>query len=473
MFSSKSSNSIIPIWHNVDYTQVYNFSPSLVDRFAIQSSKGIKHVVTELMRVIKPEGSTLIEARDFLIDYGLNPPVVTDDWWLDVLEFMGTNYHMEHWGTTLTPRDRAYSRGERIAWAAMQLIWQGEAEQLEICQTTPPRRVHEFIENSPGLAEMCRSRPEYLALYAPQLTIRGFEGNFEEVIESWYKRSIENYTENSEKAKGLTIDGKGALCDEELALRHPNFGKYEPSLITCNFVQGPLMSSGVLFYERFDYLIWLLSSESQWLPEPIRKYLTEGFMEWNQWTWEYYYLEDNTTKHKGDFLYSLYSAKSYSTFMLSESLIGEIKTRISNSIVFLELSDSIEELYKRFVDGGFIKAWFVANQRGRKSLYLEAARIALADPNTIVEINSMYSNIVTYYPGYSHHSVLLYDNGKVEYHRKLIGDKQLLAEREGKAIPFITASEVDKAQVVNIDEYIESNTRIALLELNKLAEIDV
>ena len=46
---------ILPIWHKVEKANVLKYSPILADRIAINSSHGIKQVVDELLRVIRPK----------------------------------------------------------------------------------------------------------------------------------------------------------------------------------------------------------------------------------------------------------------------------------------------------------------------------------------------------------------------------------------------------------------------------------
>jgi len=46
---------ILPVWHNVNAEYVRNFSPLLSDRLASSSSKGLDHVVADLMEAIKGE----------------------------------------------------------------------------------------------------------------------------------------------------------------------------------------------------------------------------------------------------------------------------------------------------------------------------------------------------------------------------------------------------------------------------------
>ena len=45
---------ILPVWHNITAEQVRKYSPTLADRVAVSSNRGLEHVVEELLRVIKP-----------------------------------------------------------------------------------------------------------------------------------------------------------------------------------------------------------------------------------------------------------------------------------------------------------------------------------------------------------------------------------------------------------------------------------
>ena len=45
---------ILPVWHNITAEQIREYSPTLADRVAVLSERGLEHVVKELLRVIKP-----------------------------------------------------------------------------------------------------------------------------------------------------------------------------------------------------------------------------------------------------------------------------------------------------------------------------------------------------------------------------------------------------------------------------------
>jgi hypothetical protein len=98
-----------------------------------------------LKRIVKPEGSISLSIWNILIDYGIEPPVVTDDWWLDVVKFSGLNYREQHWGF---PLSQSFSKSWRIAWATMQMTWQQRRKIRSISQISKPEEVLNFIKDS-------------------------------------------------------------------------------------------------------------------------------------------------------------------------------------------------------------------------------------------------------------------------------------------------------------------------------------
>ncbi len=144
---------------------------------------------------MRPQERPLVVARDELIAYGLTPPVISDEWWLDVVEASNRMLNAgaaipkrSQWGRWSFPLPNEDATGEgrgvRLAWTAMQLDWVREADERKISQITPPSMLLEFVETMPGLAELCRDFPSWLAAYAPQLTIPGLGGEFEEFFDA-------------------------------------------------------------------------------------------------------------------------------------------------------------------------------------------------------------------------------------------------------------------------------------------------
>lgn len=146
------SKVILPIWHEISHAEVLNYSPSLAGRKAAAASRGLAAVVREIVNVVRPQGSPFVHARDVLIEWGINPPVVTDEYWLDVVEASnripayGAHIPEEStWGRWSFPlpagRGNPSERGELLAWTAMQMRWTAFAEKNQITPLTPPDEV--------------------------------------------------------------------------------------------------------------------------------------------------------------------------------------------------------------------------------------------------------------------------------------------------------------------------------------------
>lgn len=378
--NSGDDDVILPVWHGVQREDVLAYSPPLADKIAVASSMGIDEVVRRLVAVIRPQGSTLVIARDHLLEWGCNPPVISDDWWLDVAAVAESNdleggfqepMGWGRWGFPLPPpATEPAQRGWRLAWAAMQMAWQQEADERPITQVTRPELVHEFISSQPGLAETCHDYVRYLIAYAPQLVIRGFGGPFEDEIDALYKRSAEiaehRRATGDRHGTALTTDGRPPGCDHEYVLRDPEFGCYEAAHVACGFVQGNYVANGppVMYYDHIDYVAWLLSAESMWLPVEIRKILTRGMAEWGVWPWrsnerraiERFDFEE--TSFTGAFAEALDCAGAGREFTPVAEAYRDLVHRLSFSAQLLRLPEDGESLASRLLSPNFINHYF-------------------------------------------------------------------------------------------------------------------
>src|SRR5208282_375126 len=181
--TTENRQLVLPIWHCIGREEILQYSPPLADVFAVSSALGIASVVNELLKKLRPEESPLIVARDFLISKEVSTPVVTDEWWLDLVEIKEGQLRFpdlnlgRRWIFPLPfpEADRGRERGLNIAWTALQTDWAAEGEERNFCQLTRPERIHEFLRKWPGLLECSRANPGVLAMYVPQLTIPGFD----------------------------------------------------------------------------------------------------------------------------------------------------------------------------------------------------------------------------------------------------------------------------------------------------------
>ncbi len=377
---SGDNDVIIPIWHRVTHEDVMRYSPSLADILAIKSSAGLNAVVARLLGKIHPTGSTLIHARDYLINIGHEPPVISDDWWLDVVEHSASNdaegtfqeaMGWGRWGFPLPKRsDDPDDRGWRLAWAAAQMKWQAEADAKGICQLTRPEIVHDFIQRMPGLADACHDHLHYVVAYAPQIAIRGFGGEFEDRIEAQYRRDRRDHLTKRAKGSisgtGLTTDGKPPRCSEEFAVRANDHGGYDAVHVAGNYFDGQLNGPPVELYDHIDSIAWLLSDESLWLPQGVRSVLTIGMADWPVWLWS----DDARSRSgfKGDsdtgqLAGELHKRRSQATFRLKKAARRDLETRLAFSAQLLSLPETGTTLADRFVGIGFIEGYFKAQRR--------------------------------------------------------------------------------------------------------------
>jgi hypothetical protein len=77
---------VLPVWHGVSHEDIMEYSPSLAGRKAVSTTDGMNAVVDAILAVVRPQGSPLIVARDRVIEWGLTPPVITDEYWLKVVQ---------------------------------------------------------------------------------------------------------------------------------------------------------------------------------------------------------------------------------------------------------------------------------------------------------------------------------------------------------------------------------------------------
>ncbi len=379
----KGQRLILPVWHGVTHDDVLEFSPPLADVLGIDSRQGIQEVAKKICQVVRPRGSPLVAARDFLLKKGLTPPVITDEWWLDVVEASNREYpwgympYREHWGrwSFWLPEDDSEAdwRGEKLAWTALQLKWTAEAAVRPITQITRPEEVLDFIREQPGLAEMCHREPWFLANYAPQLTIPGLGGEFEEDFERLFHASLrksERHRETSpEFGSALTTNSEGPLCDAEIAWRHPSFGNLQPDVLASQFFMGAMSGPPVQYFATFDYVAWVLSESSFWLPERVRETLKLGLAAWASWYWG-----KLPTPAEGDFEFTeypergmlfnemFYAAEENRAFELSNESRVDLVIRLKDSCHILGLPEPAEELAVRFLRGNFIEE-FIADRR--------------------------------------------------------------------------------------------------------------
>jgi hypothetical protein len=339
---------LLPIWLEVDAKTVMDFSPLLADRVAIIGSRGIDYVASRVREVVRPGRSPLVIAREMLEESGVPTPPPSDAWWLDQIEsaaeLEGEGSFQEamlwpRWGFPLPERgETPRSRAERLFQAVLRNSWVREAERRPITQVTPPEVVHEFIGEMPGLRETCLRHPSFLAAYAPQLLVPGFGGEFEPIFDDWL----------------AAVDKDGRRGDT-ISLHRTNLANQDAALLACTFVQGELNGPPVAFFETADYLFWLLSDQSAWLPAEFRAMLGEGMIAWGTW------LERGVAFEREDVAEPLMRAvfearEQKAPVVMDASAQSALVALAEESVDRLRLPEQPNELAARLRESGAIEA---------------------------------------------------------------------------------------------------------------------
>lgn len=345
--------SLLFVWHNISHDEILKISPSLAGRFAAKSTEGVAKVANEIFNVIHPAGSPLIEARDLLINYGIDPPVITDSWWLTIIEISADIYMNDRRWCFPIPYQQGNAKewGESIAWAALQNFWVVDAEENDISPLSEPKHVLDYISRNPGLEEMCFKHPKELARWAPQLTIPGFGDKFEKTFEKLYQESLRKYRLKEDFDHKLIHGKRRVYCEKIWCGRHPKFGNYYSESIGYKYFHGSRTPSSP--WESPDHIFWLLSKKSSWMPNHIRKFLLEGLKKWpDSWPWEME--KGNKVKAKKDLMDELRNCiATGKQFEWNDELKKYVRGRIDESIKQLDLPESNQTILKRFIANKF------------------------------------------------------------------------------------------------------------------------
>jgi len=357
---------ILPIWHNVDRDQVLTFSPSLADLWAAVSSRGISTVVTQLLKKLQPERSPLVIARDILIEKGLSPPIVSDEWWLDIVEIKEADLSYPD----LNPQWRwifplpfpssshAEERGMNIASTALQLDWAQDGKDQKICQLTHPETVHSFLRHWPGLLECAQRNPVTLAIYAPQLTIPGFDEGFAVQFDELTSPEKTSICDAFRYGSAETVDGNPPLCGDFVAWRHPTYGNYTPGELSYKFVTAHDGSYSREVFNGFQCLVWLLCDDSHWMPEKLRETLIRGFKERVSW-WV------REASDYGDTVLTALYTQPKSKFSYTRTMRATLTGWCGRALQELEINEDADKVVSNFIAGGFLEGYYEEEERIR------------------------------------------------------------------------------------------------------------
>lgn len=347
---------VLPVWHEIDHAQVVRHSPPLADVFACNSADGLAAVVEQLLKTIRPVESPLVIARQRLAALGVPTPSVADDWWLDISELKQSHLAApdtsQRWIFPLPfeSERNSHERGANLVSTALQLDWCYDAEDLGLCQITRPDILHDFIRARPGMFETVQQLPGTLAMYAPQLTLPGFDDGLEDAFDALLDPGRRHAYESIGYDGRETVDRQPPTCDELIAWRHPQFGGYTPRFLGYSFVNAHDGRYSRRTHSTFECLAWLLSDDAAWLPERLSSTLIEGIRSRGLWLND---LDDyDNALARGLF------DKTRKGFQLTRSVRTATISLFDDAAAALRLETSGALIAERFFERDIVGGWY-------------------------------------------------------------------------------------------------------------------
>ena len=359
---------ILPIWHNIDRDKVVKHSPVLAGVYATRSSLGLEKVVCDILRKVSPVENPLNIARDYLIDKRYSPTDFTDEWWLDVKDYQVAQLQYpdlnlgRRWIFPLPFPDAEGSKevGLNLANTVLQMDWSYDGERRKICQLTHPEQVHEYLQEWPGLFDCARANPGVLAMYAPQLTINGFDTGFSDVFDPLFESDRHEAYQMHPYDDPETTDGHAPLCGDLIAWRHPTYGNYADTELAYSLVSAHDGHYSREVFSAFECLAWLLSDESNWMPSLLRETLLNG-MRNSTFLWPRDVLRSSNHFSKG------LLSHSRSKFKITQNIKADIENMFAAALDTLEIQGDPATVAKRFIDSDFIDGYYEAEYQLRRA----------------------------------------------------------------------------------------------------------
>ena len=265
---------LIPIWYEVDYNAILNFSPSLVDIKAIATNSATT-AANEIYKLLYPQGSTLEKAKNILLSYGFNPPEFYSDWWLKAIGFTykgNNNYH-----TFPINGENLDSFEKMLAFSGLRLEWTDIISHANLNQFSEPEFVVEILNSCKGLQSIILDNLDCLATYFPQLLLS--KNTYSDMLLKKDKEysDIISRSEYTRKTNCTTTTLK-PKCNIIYSFLHEDYGEFTPRYILKHFVEGEFCGIKPSYLNYWCVLIKLLDSSAEKIyPKKIVEILLEGF----------------------------------------------------------------------------------------------------------------------------------------------------------------------------------------------------
>ena len=215
------------------------------------------------------------------------------------------------------------------------------------------------IREWPGLLECARRNSSILALYAPQLTIPGFDDGFSEEFDRLTSPEMGSSCDAARYGGAETVDGNPPLCGDFVAWRHPTYGNYTPAELSYEFVSAHNAHYSRQVFNGFECLVWLLCDESRWMPDDLRETLKLGFRD--RVFWWVPQISDST-----DAVLDTLHSKPRSRFSYTRALRSELTASCARAMHRLAIAENTDNVVSHFIETGFLEGYYEEQERVRE-----------------------------------------------------------------------------------------------------------
>jgi hypothetical protein len=271
------NGNLLPIWLDVDYNDVFVFSPSLTDIKAIKTSV-VNVAADEIYKSVYPNGSLLEKTRNILLENNFCPPEYYSDWWLNAIGYLYADDRIKS-----NPHSFPFNSGfintieQKLAFSGLRLDWISKFSFKNLNQFSKINEIIETIKSCNGLEKIIEENVDCLVTYFPQLLLT--ENEFSPLLlskDTKYCKLIKDVHYN--KSTPLTIDLVKPTCNIMYSFLHDDFGNYTSRFILKHFIQGEVLGATPSKLNYWCVLIKLFDSSSKEIyTQKIINKLLDGF----------------------------------------------------------------------------------------------------------------------------------------------------------------------------------------------------
>jgi hypothetical protein len=145
------------------------------------------------------------------------------------------------------------------------------------------------------------------------------------------------------------LASKKALCEDVIAYRHPTFGNFTEQDLGHWYFSAHDTNYHRSDWETFEGLTWLLSSESDWLPEKYRQKFIAGLCNSDRWLKEYNF--------PNSFI-DILSTKNRNEFKLTKNVFEGLNELVLEAIDNLKIDESSEDITQKLIDKGLVSGYY-------------------------------------------------------------------------------------------------------------------